>query len=378
MSHSYLDTVEIQTLTEAAVSADVFQFDRRLWLEQIQRGFVSNLVQTPIPLVQFKLDLSRMNDVERLADGSVPLAQFLGNIARLLRLSSLPEAAVFERVASQIGNRAQGVKLAASAAAAPEVVHKEAIVHQDDTLGIGFLSEAIAVARSVARIVVPRFENGTQRKLDSGGPWLMRGTGWLVKEDLLITNHHVINARDAREMNASAADFDLQACGSSVEFDLDSDRAATQTFTVQKLEAADATLDYALLRLAASTNRAPLSLGVDTIAMTPSTYLPVNIIQHPRGQPKRIAFRNNLMSGADTSTIRYFTDTDFGSSGAPVCNDNWRVVALHCGAESVQGVNFQGKSTAFVNFGTQTSRLLADLKQRFQPLYNEILSAQGV
>ena len=83
------------------------------------------------------------------------------------------------------------------------------------------------------------------------------------------------------------------------------------------------------------------------------------------------------MSGADTDTIRYFTDTDFGSSGAPVCDDAWRVVALHRGAHPCEDVNFQGKSTAFVNFGTQTARLLADVKQRLDSLHMEIIAGQS-
>ena len=69
----------------------------------------------------------------------------------------------------------------------------------------------------------------------------------------------------------------------------------------------------------------------------------VNIVQHPRGEYKRVAVRNNLVSAADETTVRYFTDTDYGSSGSPVCDDQWRVVALHRGARRAKDVQFQGK-----------------------------------
>jgi endonuclease G len=86
-----------------------------------------------------------------------------------------------------------------------------------------------------------------------------------------------------------------------------------------------------------------------------------------------VAMRNNLVSGGDAETIRYFTDTDFGSSGAPVCDDTWKVIALHRGAKYTKGVRFQGKNTAYVNFGTQLSALFGDLAIHSADLHEEIL-----
>ena len=77
--------------------------------------------------------------------------------------------------------------------------------------------------------------------------------------------------------------------------------------------------------------------------------MPLNIIQHPSGHPKRVALRNNLLTDADATTIRYFTDTLTGSSGSPVFSDEWKVIGLHRGSTSVAGVSFQGRDTAVVN-----------------------------
>ena len=55
----------------------------------------------------------------------------------------------------------------------------------------------------------------------------------------------------------------------------------------------------------------------------------VNIIQHPSGGPKQISLYHNLVSFANDQRIQYLTDTLPGSSGSPVFDNDWRVVALH-------------------------------------------------
>jgi endonuclease G len=44
-----------------------------------------------------------------------------------------------------------------------------------------------------------------------------------------------------------------------------------------------------------------------------------------------------------------------------MCDDNWRVIALHRGAVHVTDVKFQGKDTAYVNFGSQVTAILKDI-----------------
>ena len=61
---------------------------------------------------------------------------------------------------------------------------------------------------------------------------------------------------------------------------------------------------------------------------------PVNIIQHPKGELKQIAIRNNTLLDLPEQPpldkfAHYETDTEEGSSGSPVFNDQWEVIALH-------------------------------------------------
>ena len=55
----------------------------------------------------------------------------------------------------------------------------------------------------------------------------------------------------------------------------------------------------------------------------------VNIIQHPKGRYKEIVFRDNQVRAVEPPLVQYITDTDYGSSGSPVLDDWFNVVALH-------------------------------------------------
>ena len=55
----------------------------------------------------------------------------------------------------------------------------------------------------------------------------------------------------------------------------------------------------------------------------------VTIVQHPRGEKKQIALRENRIVDIPDRFLHYSADTEPGSSGSPVFNDQWEVVALH-------------------------------------------------
>jgi hypothetical protein len=60
-------------------------------------------------------------------------------------------------------------------------------------------------------------------------------------------------------------------------------------------------------------------------------YIHANILQHPDGKFKQVGLQDNYLTSVDENhgLIRYTTDTDDGSSGSPVFNDNWDLIALH-------------------------------------------------
>jgi hypothetical protein len=73
MFEGYLKTPDINTVTAAAVSGNIFDFPRSLWFMNVHRGFFFTLPTSTSPLQQFQLDIAKLNTVERLENGTIPL-----------------------------------------------------------------------------------------------------------------------------------------------------------------------------------------------------------------------------------------------------------------------------------------------------------------
>jgi V8-like Glu-specific endopeptidase len=92
----------------------------------------------------------------------------------------------------------------------------------------------------------------------------------------------------------------------------------------------------------------------------------VNIIQHPAGRPKEISFQNNFVEYVGGNVLQYVTSTLNGSSGAPVLNDGWEVVALHHAGGNIPEPATQRRY--FRNEGILVERVLADLPPELRKL----------
>lgn len=55
----------------------------------------------------------------------------------------------------------------------------------------------------------------------------------------------------------------------------------------------------------------------------------VNIIQHPKARRKEVALQDNTITNIYDKRVRYRTDTEPGSSGSPVFNNAWDLIAIH-------------------------------------------------
>ncbi|KAA2238776.1 trypsin-like peptidase domain-containing protein [Chitinophaga agrisoli] len=321
---------------------------------------------------QLLMDLGFMNMVERLANGDIPLEIYLRNADFLLAGAPVQQNIIKEKKQIVIQRASGAPKI--DITQVPE--RKQVIIYKNDMVTYGFMQEAVKAGAAVMKLKVPSFENGTQRTLPGGDFILANGTAWLLTGSLIMTNHHVINARKEEEPPATVSDLKLQAQHTKAILDFDSDLIEGSVMNTVSLEGWDETLDYAILRVPA-TNRRPLRRAAAAVSLG-NEPIPVNIIQHPGGLGKRYAIRNNLVSAATTNDLRYFTDTESGSSGSPVLNDQWQVVALHRASLHAQNVQFQGKTTAYINVGTQLTAILAHVQQHFPSLANEIESHNNV
>ncbi len=181
----------------------------------------------------------------------------------------------------------------------------EKLIGEPTLLPLSFLAQGLEISRSVVYIEVGR----------------TFGTGFLIGPNLLMTNNHVLAARPV--VDDALFQFNYQK---SVAGDL----GPVDTYRAESggVFATNADLDYTVVEL---DGRPGDTWGV--IPFKPRRRVRsndrVNIIQHPNGQPKQISFRNNFVEYVDDKVIQYVTHTEPGSSGSPVFNDRWQLVALH-------------------------------------------------
>lgn len=210
----------------------------------------------------------------------------------------------------------------------------ESIINSEDNfLDVYLLFGAIYSARAVCRIELPEKT--------------AIGTGFLIGPDLLLTNHHVLKNEDY--VKESVVRFDYRVDGTGVV------PAAGRVFQLQpdfyQYSPAEA-FDYAVVRLkdqplkeVTVASSEDLSLMNLVLAGKHRGYLVlgdrlikqherVNIIQHPDGNPLKVVLTQNYVVGDMTEKrVQYIADTMGGSSGSPVFNQNWEVVALHHSGE---------------------------------------------
>jgi len=374
---AYLSGDELIDLSNAILDAVGYSDAiRRVFLSEVNKPFKNLLFAAPHnEKAQLDLDLAKLNDTPRLTDGSVPFYAWLARAAQYVQ--QIPNA---NKIVQEALAKIEGVAVktapvepikSPSAAVVGKII-QEKIIQQNDMVSFSFLEAGLQAGNGVIRLKVPRFDNGTPSKQPDGSPMIFSGTGWLLTKQLLITNHHVINARGENEPNASESDFYKQAESTAAEFDFNSDNMIPKTVAVSKLEIADENLDFAILRLKDVMPRIPPARFPQEIFAVPSNPQVVNIIQHPFGHSKKVAFRNNHIFETVFPKVFYFTDTEKGSSGSPVFNDNWQVVALHRASKLVKDVNYQGKSTGWINEGIQLKAIFDFLKANKKDIADEI------
>lgn len=213
--------------------------------------------------------------------------------------------------------------------------------------------DAWRLAMMRAEHTVCRVEN------PDGRAW---GSGFLVGPDLVMTNHHV--------KDASSGDFEGNP--TSVRFRFGFRKAASGQAEGGKVcalatndggprswllyESPTDSLDFAIVRLADRLGEEPVStfigapqrrwLALDQVDVKVGQAL--FILQHPLGDVLKMA--NGGLKSRQSGWLEYEVDTEPGSSGSPVFDNQWRLVALHSRAGQGQ-----------VNRGVDLAAILADI-----------------
>jgi endonuclease G, mitochondrial len=198
--------------------------------------------------------------------------------------------------------------------ATARVVLERIIGEHNELQPVTFLTRGARVARTVGRVSLRR-----------AGRLVPIGTGFLVAPRLLLTNNHVLS--DARLAGEAVIEFDCDPGTPDARFVL----VATAP---HRLFVTDEHLDFSLVALEdLPDGRAPGDeFGWNELIARQGKIVtgePVNVVGHPMGRTKEVSLRNNRLSNQLEHFLHYETDTEPGSSGSPVFNDAWEVVALH-------------------------------------------------
>lgn len=253
----------------------------------------------------------------------------------------------------------------------------ERIINGNELQDVAYLERGLVAARAVCRVVI----NGNVRGY---------GTGFLIAPGVLLTNNHVLPD-------------DATAAKSRIEFNYERDRVGND------LEPVSYRLDPATLF---HTNQ---KLDFTVVSILPRQDMPIGqfgycplvadagkvmegewltIIQHPGGERKQVCVRENRLIYRGDDVLWYTTDTLAGSSGAPVYNNDWLVVALHHsgkpeekdgviqtihGRPFVSGIDSDADIKWIANEGIRASRIVEALRlaKPDDPLLQPVFQAKA-
>jgi Trypsin-like peptidase domain len=209
---------------------------------------------------------------------------------------------------------------------------------------------ALERCRGVARIEDP-LEGGVGTGFLVDGARLHRSFPVVV----LLTNAHVVGFDDPKALSPDRAVITFRALG-----------AETVTYRIARLlwSSTPHELDTTILELddyPADASRCPIAARRPLLATEPppQTY----IIGHPSGgEQVMLSVRDNRVLDADDLRLHYRTPTLGGSSGSPVFNRAWELIALHhAGLTHMPRLNGQ-PGTYPANEGIWIDRIIRQLE----------------
>lgn len=245
----------------------------------------------------------------------------------------------------------------------------ERVINGNELQPVRYLECGAHAARAICRITM-RDAIGRSRGF---------GSGFIVADRVLITNNHVLPQPEWAAL--SFAEFDYA-------FDRNGDPLPVHLFRFrpERLFETSKELDFTVVAIE------PVSQG-GSVRLEDMGCLPLipqvgkvlegewlTIIQHPAGDRKAVCVRENRFLQRTDDVLWYSTDTMGGSSGSPVFNNEWQVVALHHagvpkrddsgrilridGQPYVHGVDSEDRIQWIANAGIRVSRIVQTLKQQ--------------
>lgn len=232
-----------------------------------------------------------------------------------------------------------------------DITEQESLLYSDDlTLPFGKLRALIqtlqkleTIAPAVCRLVVS-INNDVKG-----------GTGFRIGQQTILTNHHVFHKKTGERATAVTAQFGYVddgeggfENGTNFKCDIGSIQSNKQS-------------DWAII----ITNDA-LPATIPIIDLNSHAAAKINdqafIIQHPLGGTKKLGYVRNSVSYVDGIIAHYLTDTQQGSSGAPVFNGHGQLIAVH--RAGGRPIELAGQQPMKKNEGILISKILEELGQQ--------------
>lgn len=171
---------------------------------------------------------------------------------------------------------------------------------------------------------------------ERGDAW---GTGFIVRgsdfgfadELLLLTNEHVLSesCTDALRPGKAYATFEALK-------ERPSARCVEIVWSNRAVDATLARFDPPLTGVKPIEVEKAIDISDDDTAR-------VYLIGHPHGGGLAFSLHDNLMAGFDEERVHYRAPTERGSSGSPVFDDQWRIIALHHGGGRLRCLDGSGE-----------------------------------
>ncbi|MBJ6616646.1 serine protease [Streptomyces griseoincarnatus] len=183
---------------------------------------------------------------------------------------------------------------------------------------------------------------------------LYHGTAFRIADDLLLTNHHVLFDDVGKRPAAVEAWFGYEA-------DLNGQIREHRVVPCDPASATgEAGPDWAAVRATAELPDDAMCVSLpDSVSVSVDDR--VCIIQHPHGGVKKLAARHNVVRHVDDTVLQYWTDTEQGSSGSPVFDERWGLVALH---RRWRRVGSEEQPAEFRNEGVRIERVVEGLARK--------------
>jgi len=186
----------------------------------------------------------------------------------------------------------------------------------NDIVSTEFLEFGLLAQRAVGRISTPT----------------SFGTGFMVGNGLMLTNHHVLPTPDIADASTLDMDAEFNRLGTARPLQ-------EYNFLPDRFWLTDKKHDITLVAVTDFTGERPDidTFGWHILKAAQGKILmgePINIIQHPSGKAKSLVVHNahflHLENNGDAQRFCWYTaDTESGSSGSPVFNRTWDAVAIH-------------------------------------------------